>query len=176
MPPLILTQRSFEDKKEKSMHRCDYFMEQLLSLNMAVLSLFGNLILAAVSPEQADNLRWFFIPIIGASLASITGFLLNPKPEDRRIVSGRILAANCFAIGGAWFASAFIPWLKDYMQDPRAIATVSYGFAMFVYFVSTSIVAAIIRKRDRIAARLVDAAEEKLRIDRNGKPSSDRDS
>ena len=161
MKQLILSGREVEQPEDTNMHKCDYFMEAFLSGLMAVIAYIGHSIMAIVDPEQADSMRWFFIPIIGACLASLVCFLLNPKPEDRRTVSGRVLAAICFSIGGAWVSSVFVPWVRDYMQDPRAIGSISFLVAMFMYFVSRSTVVAIIKRSDRIAGRLLDVAEKR---------------
>ena len=71
MKQLILSGREVEQPEDTNMHKCDYFMEAFLSGLMAVIAYIGHSIMAIVDPEQADSMRWFFIPIIGACLASL---------------------------------------------------------------------------------------------------------
>jgi uncharacterized membrane protein YeaQ/YmgE (transglycosylase-associated protein family) len=139
-------------------------LEIICSISTATFAAISKIVMATIAPEEIDMIRWLLLPIVGASLASLVAFLLNPFPENRKVVSGRVLGALVLSISGAWITSALFPSFKAVVDDPRTIVLVSFLTALVIYFLIKPLVEGMARRSAAAAKVLLDAGEARLGV------------
>lgn len=122
--------------------------------------------------ESILAMRWFLLPLLGSMVASCGAILLNPRPEDKRIVVGRSIFAMAIGTAVPKVASLIIskdtwPWLAGIYVDPFVIFMAGFIIAVCSYVLSRPFVEKFYNRSDSYADDLHDDIGDRMR--RNGK-------
>lgn len=131
---------------------------------------FFTVLSAAISPiiiAAAPNseVMLLLLPLLGALLASGAGLLLNPEPETRRIVIGRMIIAVVFGVAGPQIIGEFWPKFDAATIKPVFLMIGGFLFAGLAYLLSRPIFAQGYARAKAIAKIAADAVERRAGID-----------
>jgi Na+/phosphate symporter len=116
---------------------------------------------AVQSPEQIAEMRLFLLPFIGSLITSGGLIMLNPNPEERRIVVGRCI----FAL----FVGVLVPQVIGMIHPSLAALSVKPVFlvlggglaAALAYVLSKPFTRELYQRADGIAKRGADQLQDR---------------
>lgn len=150
---------------------------------VSTVTLAGLIIARLVFMDGSDEesvmaMRWFLLPLLGSMVASCGAILLNPNPEDKRVVVGRSIFSMAMGTAIPKVASLIIskdtwPWLAGVYVDPAVIFMMGFFIATAVYILSRPFVQKFYDKSDGISDELHNDFHD--RIFKNRKKNQDED-
>lgn len=116
---------------------------------------------AVQSPQQIAELQLFLLPFIGSLITSGGLIMLNPNPEERRIVIGRGIFALFFGVLVPQIIGMFHPSLAALSVKPVFLVLGGGLAATLAYVLSKPFTRELYQRADGIAKRGADQLEDK---------------
>lgn len=116
---------------------------------------------AAQSPQQIAELQLFLLPFIGSLITSGGLIMLNPNPEERRIVIGRGIFALFFGVLVPQILGMFHPALAALSVKPVFLVLFGGLAAALAYVLSKPFTRELYARSDGLAKQGADKLQAK---------------
>lgn len=119
-------------------------------------------LLGSAPPQDVEALQWLLLPLIGALLASVAAFLLNPYPEARKAVLGRGIIGVFAGTVLPTVISMFHPALANLASHPALKLLSGFSICLLVYILAKPFVTSFYKRSGAIGDELANVAQKKI--------------
>lgn len=112
---------------------------------------------APTQTQEAFNLQWFLLPLVGSLCSSVCSMLLNPHPEARKTVLARCIFGVVSGTAIPKIISMIHPALKEWSLDPAFAFLGGFSICLVAYVCARPLV-------EKLFARSGDYADAGLEL------------